>query len=264
LEISSTGRLGGGNYSGNISNSGTFIYSGTSAQTLSGVISGAGNLAKTGSSTLTLSGNNTYTGATTVNSGTLQAATAGALGGTTQISVNSGTLLVTASNALNDNAAVFLGGGTFALNGTLNESVGALTLSSNSVIDLAGFDGTLRFSSVGTWADNATLAIWNWNGINEYGTPVGNGQNNRHIVFTSNSGLDPYLSRISFYSDSGSSFVGNAFAESFSGPGGGYEIIAVPEPSTCLYTAIFLAGYALHAIRQRRKKGAFATLTIQS
>ena len=42
LEVS--GLLGSGTYSGNISNSGTFEYSSSSDQTLSGVISGSGDI----------------------------------------------------------------------------------------------------------------------------------------------------------------------------------------------------------------------------
>ena len=58
LEVS--GLLGSGNYSGNISNSGTFDYSSSSNQVISGVISGSGDIVKGGTGELTLSGNNTY------------------------------------------------------------------------------------------------------------------------------------------------------------------------------------------------------------
>ena len=50
-----SGQLGSGTYSGNISNSGTFEYSSSSDQTISGVISGSGNLVKDGSGELILS-----------------------------------------------------------------------------------------------------------------------------------------------------------------------------------------------------------------
>jgi autotransporter-associated beta strand protein len=71
LAIAASGRLGGGTYSGNISNNAAFIYSGTNNQTLSGIISGSGSLTKNSSSTLTLSGNNTFSGGLTLNNGTL-------------------------------------------------------------------------------------------------------------------------------------------------------------------------------------------------
>ena len=58
LEVS--GLLGSGTYSGNISNSGTFEYSSSSNQTISGVISGNGDIVKGGTGELTLSGTNTY------------------------------------------------------------------------------------------------------------------------------------------------------------------------------------------------------------
>jgi autotransporter-associated beta strand protein len=199
--------------------------------TVSGNLSGTGGTTKNGTGTLVLSGNNSNTGATTVNAGTLNAAGANALGSTSSVVVsNGGSLLVTAGDSINDSAGVTLAGGTLAVNGTFNESVGLLTLSANSIIDLGGFTGTLRFGGVGSWASNTTLAIWNWNGINQSGTAVGNGANNRHVVFSDNSGLGAYLDRISFYSDNGSSFAGTGFEEGFSG--GGTEIIAVPEPET--------------------------------
>lgn len=100
LALGQNGRLGGGSYSGAISNNGTFIHSGTNTQTLSGVISGTGALTRNGSNTLTLAANNTYTGATTINVGTLQLGnngTSGALSISSAIT-NNGTLAFFRSN----------------------------------------------------------------------------------------------------------------------------------------------------------------------
>jgi len=71
LRLGASGRLSSGNHSGNITNNANFVYNGTKAQTLSGVISGTGTLTQSNTGTLTLSGNNTYAGATTVSAGSL-------------------------------------------------------------------------------------------------------------------------------------------------------------------------------------------------
>jgi autotransporter-associated beta strand protein len=71
LKIDGTGTLESGIYDGTISNAGTLHYSSTTNQILGGVISSTGALTKDETSTLTLSAANTYTGATTINAGTL-------------------------------------------------------------------------------------------------------------------------------------------------------------------------------------------------
>ncbi len=73
IVIGGAGSLGSGSYAGNIADGGTFAYSSSAAQTLSGVISGAGGLTVNGTGALTLTGADTYTGGTTIGVGaTLQ------------------------------------------------------------------------------------------------------------------------------------------------------------------------------------------------
>lgn len=93
--------------------------SATPANAYSGIIQDGGtgktvSLVKDGSNTLTLAGANTYTGGTTINGGTLK------LGGS--------------GNILADSGAVTVGGGTFDIN-SANETVGAVTLNSGSIIN---------------------------------------------------------------------------------------------------------------------------------
>jgi hypothetical protein len=138
------------------------------------------------------------------------------------------------------------------MNGTFNESLGALTLAANSIIDLEGFDGTLTFSGLGAWSANTTLSITNWSGVNKYGTPVGSGVANRHVVFANTTGLNSYLDRISFYSgDFGQGFAGTAFQIGLApGPG---EIAPVPEPETWVTGVLLLLGGGFWLWKQRRQ-----------
>jgi autotransporter-associated beta strand protein len=224
--------------------------------TYAGRITGGSSsaLVKDGNSTLILSGNNSgFNGTITINSGTLIAGAAGALGNSTVVNVTGGSFLVTAANAVSDSTNINLNGGRMAMSGNFSENVGLLTLSANSTIDFAGFSGVLRFSGVGSWAANTNLAIWNWSGTTEWGTQVNNYNNPSRLVFTNNATISSNLANISFYSGSGSGFIGNGFEVSgFSG--GGSEIIAVPEAETYIAGLLLLAGYGIYHLRNRAKR----------
>ena len=62
--------------------------------TFSGVISGTGALVQAGSGTLILTGNNTYTGGTTISTGTLQIGNGGTTGNIVGDVTDNGTLIV--------------------------------------------------------------------------------------------------------------------------------------------------------------------------
>jgi autotransporter-associated beta strand protein len=194
------------------------VTSGSGGATVSGVMQNSGNsilaITKTGGGTLTLSGNNTYTGRTTISGGTLMLASA---------------------NRIADASPMTLSGGTFNTGG-FNETVGALTLTANSVINLGFSSGTLRFAaSNGLFTSSTTLSIYNWTSGSD------------HLFFgTNNSSLDSgQLGQISFYSDSGGNFLGTG---TFTGTQG--ELVPIPEPTA---VAVALGVLGLIGWRERRR-----------
>jgi autotransporter-associated beta strand protein len=211
------------------------------------VVTGDKSLTKTGEGTLIFGAGNTYTGATTVKSGTLKANATNALGATKVIDVQGGSLLVAASDTLNDKADIQMGDAKLEMAGKdITEYVGVLTLTGNSVIDVRELEGTnnaLHFASSFLeqgWAKNTKLSIWNWDfsGTN-------------HIYFgTDSKGLsETQLQQISFYSDFGNSFIGNAFISNTG------EITTIPEAQTIITAMLILLGSIAHFMIKRYSSG---------
>jgi len=231
IQIGATGRLGAGAYAGRISNNGTFIYSGTNNQTLSGTITGTGNMIKNAASTLTLSGNNSYSGTATINSGTLKVASVGALGQAESIVVNTGgSLLVGVENSIGDDTDITLNGGTIKFEGSINENVGALTLSADSIIDMEGGDIQLEFAILYATLESYNLKIYNYSLYSD------------HLYFNGSTYVNESLPRIQFYSDAGNTLIGDSFIRDF---GITNEVYPVPEPGV-YFTGLLLLGLIMY------------------
>ncbi|MEM6886299.1 MAG: autotransporter-associated beta strand repeat-containing protein, partial [Verrucomicrobiota bacterium] len=117
---------------------------------INSTISGTGgSVTKGGAGTTTLSGSNTFTG---------------------PLVINAGTLLLGSNNVVTDSVATRLNGGTLDTGGN-SDTLGTLTLSSNSTIDLNTGSSVLRFADSNSiaWTGSATLQISNWSGILQTG-----------------------------------------------------------------------------------------------
>ena len=178
----------------------TIQDNGTGTRFQNSINGSGGNLVyeSAASSELSLYNAQGYSGSTTVKSGTL--ISSGVMQ-TSSLLLEGGTFRTTGSaNRLAQNPNVTLAGGTF--NPRTNETVGTLTLTANSTINLSNNNPTLNFaaSNAITWTAGATLNIIGWTG-----TPNQSGSGPRLFFGNSNGGLTPeQLAQISF----GGDFVG--------------------------------------------------------
>jgi autotransporter-associated beta strand protein len=151
-----------------IGSGGTFTLGAVLADSTTNTNNAAGwdgkTLTKLGAGTLILTGNNTYTGGTNVNAGTVQVGHANALGTGTATVANGGTLDVNGRSVANN---ITLGGGSLVNNSTTAASLGnQVTLSANSKVggsgnmtlgNIAGANG-LEKTGTGTVTLNGTNA----------------------------------------------------------------------------------------------------------
>ena len=250
--VLSTGAING-NGAGTVIGSSYGVRSGSA----SAILGGTAALTKNTDGTVTLTRANTYTGATTVNDGTLVAAAAagGALANTAAVTVNAdGYLALGASNQINNVAPVTLAGGTLS-KGDFSEgtstAVGAGTLSlaaDGSTIDFGtGTAGTLAFAIFDP--GSYSLTIDNWTGT---AGQIGNDSTDRLVFAT-----DPTSNLANFiFSGYGAGAVALLLDSGF------YEVTPnftpVPEmnPAVVVSGLCAVCGFLFHrrAVRARARR----------
>lgn len=244
------------------------IGNGNGTGSFAGSITNIGSISvtKTGTGTQTLTNNNSYTGATNVNAGTLKLAnTTVALSGTSGVNVKNGaTLLMGGNNQINQATLppITLGsasgsgmakldaggfsqgtGGSPLIPSSGTVGLGSLSLDASSIVDLSG-TSVVHFSNSSANIWTGRLFIYDWTG-----SPIGGGA--EQILFGNNLlGLSAtQLLDVSFYSDQGSTLLANSALILADG-----EIIpnpaSVPEPEN--WFAGMLA-FATLAFAQRKR-----------
>ena len=141
---------------------GTFLADTGTASSLSGAISGAGAFTKDGSGTLVLLGTNTYSGGTTIGTGTLQIGNGGTSGSIVGDLADNGNLSFNRSDAVAFTGTVSgtgglsqIGPGTLTLTGA-DTYIGGTTISAGTLqVGSGGTSGSI----VGNVIDNSNLVL---------------------------------------------------------------------------------------------------------
>ncbi|SFG86832.1 autotransporter-associated beta strand repeat-containing protein [Methylobacterium gossipiicola] len=151
LQVGDGGTIG--SITGDIVNKATLTFKRSDAVTFAGAISGSGSLEQGGGGTLTLTGANTYTGATTVRSGTLTVESATGLGATaigTTVAAGATLTFRNPNLATNTSGAVTpltVAAEPLTLAGTGVAGTGALRFSSSALSGGIGFDGAITLAA---------------------------------------------------------------------------------------------------------------------
>jgi fibronectin-binding autotransporter adhesin len=151
-----------GTLAGDITDNAALVTDLSVAGTLAGSISGSGSLTQNGAGVMILTGDNTYTGGTAINAGTLQLGNGGTTGSVAGNVIDNGTLVFDRSDAVSfggvvsgNGALVQNGSGTLVLTGT-NSYTGGTTIGAGTLqLGNGGTTGSLS----GDVTDNGTLAF---------------------------------------------------------------------------------------------------------
>jgi autotransporter-associated beta strand protein len=183
--------------------------------TYSGLLSGLSSLKKFGTGAVTLSGANTYTGSTSVSSGTLQVDTDNALGTTSDgTSVSAGAALklngvnYSSAEAVSLNGSGISNGGALVNSGT-STFAGQITTATNASINAGG--GTLNLTG-GLVKNGTTATLMGGGRVNITGTGISGASANSDLVVD---GTTVVVSAASNYNgptsvQNNASFVANA------------------------------------------------------
>jgi fibronectin-binding autotransporter adhesin len=151
-----------GSIVGNVTDNGTLAFDRSDVFTFGGLISGTGSVRQIGSGTTILTADNSFTGGTTINGGTLQLGNGGTTGSIVGNVTDNGTLAFDRSDAFTFSGTISgtgsirqIGAGTTVLTGN-NTYSGGTTISAGTL--QLGNGGTTG-SIVGNVTDNGTLVF---------------------------------------------------------------------------------------------------------
>ena len=151
-----------GSIVGNVANNGIFAVNRSDVFTFRGLISGTGAFQQNGTGTTIFTANNTYSGATTVSTGTLQAGAANTFAPNSAFTVASGAALNLASfnqsiGSLAGAGSVTLGSATLTTGNDNTSTTFSGTISGAGSLTKIG-TGVLTLSGVNTYSGGTTLA----------------------------------------------------------------------------------------------------------